>query len=125
MSNKRYVAPPGTFQKIEHPPKGIAFTLDFELFYACNTATFIAGKLNAKHGQWNYARSFKLVIGKLDFKKKTGAKTGSLDESTHHYLNRGSVIDQALLRNVPSIYNIKQKIHVSVCLSVTRIPAKR
>ncbi|GBM95997.1 hypothetical protein AVEN_271384-1 [Araneus ventricosus] len=49
--------PPINFVSAYRPPYDALFTLDFELLYACNSAIFIAGDLNARHRSWNSTKN--------------------------------------------------------------------
>ncbi|GBM31304.1 hypothetical protein AVEN_91298-1 [Araneus ventricosus] len=114
--------PPINFVSAYRPPRQshVNFTLDFESIYAYNSAIFIAGDLNAKHRNWNCTTNCK--NGKLlaSFAGKTNAKIIAPDTPTHFHRNGASVLDLALVRNIPhaiSAYSLNE-------LSSDHLPVK-
>ncbi|GBN22411.1 hypothetical protein AVEN_234589-1, partial [Araneus ventricosus] len=95
--------PPINFVSVYNPPSMtyVHFTLDFELIYAYNAAVFIAGDMNAKHKKWNCLKTCHFGKQLVNFAEKTGATIAAPVEPTHHHYRTNSVIDMALVRNIP------------------------
>ncbi|GBM29798.1 putative RNA-directed DNA polymerase from transposon X-element, partial [Araneus ventricosus] len=95
--------PPINFVSVYNPPsmKYVHFTLDFESIYAYNAATFIAGDMNARHKKWNCLKTCRFGRQLVSFADKTKATIVAPAEYTHHHYRTDSVIDMALVRNVP------------------------
>ncbi|KAF8778780.1 putative RNA-directed DNA polymerase like protein [Argiope bruennichi] len=96
--------PPINFVSVYNPPNSnTAFTLDFELIYAYNTALFMAGDFNAKNKKWNCARTCRLGTQLDKFAGKTNARIIAPEEPTHYQNRSAYVIDIAIARNISQI----------------------
>ncbi|GBM85751.1 RNA-directed DNA polymerase from mobile element jockey [Araneus ventricosus] len=119
--------PPINFVSVYNPPSMtyVHFTLDFGAIYAYNAATFIAGDMKARHKKWNCLRTCHFGRQLSSFADKTKAKIIALMEPTHHHYRTNSIIDMALVRNVPyaiSALTLNELSSDHIPVKLTRAP---